>query len=121
MFHRVRTIKSINQSNFYSANISSKVRLSGATAKSVFNSKIGEAVQWHQRATGHAGVHGVKAKSKRCDFRCFLKAATEMAERTDSGRLFQREGIYNLFYATDFHRSMATTSLLAFKLIRVQT
>ena len=36
--------QSINQSNFYSANIPSKARLSGATAKSVFNSKIEETV-----------------------------------------------------------------------------
>ena len=34
--------QSINQSNFYNANISGKARLSGATAKSVFNSKIEE-------------------------------------------------------------------------------
>ena len=32
---------------------------------------------------------GGKAKSKKCVFRCFLKIATEMAERTDSRRLFQ--------------------------------
>ena len=30
----------INQSNFYSANIPGETRLSGATTKSVFNSKI---------------------------------------------------------------------------------
>ena len=30
----------INQSNFYSNNIPGEARLSGATAKSVFNSKI---------------------------------------------------------------------------------
>ena len=35
---------SINQSNFYSANIPGEARLSGATAKSVFNSKIEETV-----------------------------------------------------------------------------
>ena len=33
-----------------------------------------------------------KAKSKRCVFICFLEVATEMAEQTDSGRLFQRDG-----------------------------
>ena len=32
--------QSINQSNFYHANIPSKARLSGTAAKSVFNSKI---------------------------------------------------------------------------------
>ena len=36
--------QSINQSNFYSANIPDEARLSGATAKSVFNSKIEETV-----------------------------------------------------------------------------
>ena len=36
--------RSINQSNFYSANIPGEARLSGATAKSVFNSKIEETV-----------------------------------------------------------------------------
>ena len=35
---------------------------------------------------------GGEAKSKRCVFRYFLKVAIEMAERTDSGRLFQRDG-----------------------------
>ena len=34
----------INQSNFYSANIPGKARLSGATAESVFNCKIEETV-----------------------------------------------------------------------------
>ena len=34
---------------------------------------------------------GGKAKSKRCVFSYFLKVATELAERTDSGRLFQRD------------------------------
>ena len=53
---------SINQSNFYSANIPGEARLSGG-----------------------------KAKSKRCVLRCLLKVATEMAERTDSERLFQRD------------------------------
>ena len=35
---------------------------------------------------------GGKAKSKRCVFRYFLKVAPEMAEQTDSRRLFQRDG-----------------------------
>ena len=38
------------------------------------------------------GIYGGKAKSKRCVFRYFLKVATELAERTDSGRMFQRDG-----------------------------
>ena len=50
----------------------------------VFNGKIEETVT----STAHAGVYGGKAKSKRCVVKCFLKVATEMAERTDSGRLF---------------------------------
>ena len=83
---------SINQSNFYSANIPGEARLSGATAKSVFYSKIEETVPQHQQAMGHAGIYGGKAKSKRCVFRCFLMVATELAERTDSSRLFQRDG-----------------------------
>ena len=41
---------------------------------------------------GSDGIYGGKAKSNKCVFRYFLKAATELAERTDSGRLFQREG-----------------------------
>ena len=36
--------QSINQSNFYSANIPGEARLSGVTAESVFNSKIKETV-----------------------------------------------------------------------------
>ena len=40
----VSYLKSINQSNFYSANIPGEARLSGATAKAVFNSKIEETV-----------------------------------------------------------------------------
>ena len=35
-----RDLKSINQSNFYSTNIPGEARLSGATAKLVFNSQI---------------------------------------------------------------------------------
>ena len=41
---------------------------------------------------GNGGIYGGKAKSKRCVFRYLLKVATEMAERTESGRLFQRDG-----------------------------
>ena len=62
------------------------------TAESVFNSKIEETVPKHQQDIGHDGIYGGKAKSKRCVFKCFLKVATEVAERTDSGRLFQRDG-----------------------------
>ena len=45
--------QSINQSNFYSANIPGEARLSGATAKSVFNSKIDEASMLKCLALGH--------------------------------------------------------------------
>ena len=72
-----------------------------ARAESVFNSKIDETVPWHQRAVGCAGVYGGpwgvrvsmggQAKLKRCVFRSFLKVATDMADRTDSGRLLQRD------------------------------
>ena len=41
---------------------------------------------------GSDGIYGEEAKSKRCVFTYFLKVATELAERTDSGRLFQRDG-----------------------------
>ena len=46
VFHEAfcRSKNSINQSNFYSANIPGEAKLSGATAKSVFNSKIEETV-----------------------------------------------------------------------------
>ena len=39
---------------------------------------------------------GGKAKSKRYVLRHLLKVATEVAERTDSERLFQREGVHEL-------------------------
>ena len=41
---------------------------------------------------GSDGIYEGKAKSKKCVFRYFLKVANELAERTDSGRLFQRDG-----------------------------
>ena len=37
-----------------------------------------------------------KAKSKTYVLRRLLKVATEVAERTDSGRLFQREGAHEV-------------------------
>ena len=69
--------------------------LSGATAESVsvvFNSKINEAVPQHRGAIRSVGVYGEKPKSKICVLRHFLKVAIEVAQQTDSGRLFQREG-----------------------------
>ena len=86
----------INQSNFYSANISGVARLSGTTSKSVLNSKIDEAVPQRQQVIGHADVCEGKARSKRYVLRQFLKVETEMDERTDSGKLFQREGSLEL-------------------------
>ena len=84
--------QSINQSNFYIANIPGKAKLSGATVESVFNNKIDEAVPWHQRVNGCAGVYGGKVKSKKCVLRCFLKVGNEMAERTDSGHCYKEGG-----------------------------
>ena len=49
-----------------------------------------------QEAVGYTGVYGGKAKSKRYVLRRLLKVATEVVERTDSGRLFQREGAHEL-------------------------
>ena len=43
LYSRSWRAQSINQSNFYSANIPSEARLSGVTSKRVFNSKIDEA------------------------------------------------------------------------------
>ena len=87
---------SINQPNFYSANIPSVARLSGAASKSVLNSKIDEAVPQRQQVIGHACVCGGKAGSKRYVLRHFMKVETEVDERTDSGKLFQREGTQHL-------------------------
>ena len=64
--------------------------LSGATAKSVFNSNMDKAVSEQRWATGHAGVYGRKAKSKRHVLRHFLKIKVEVAEWTDSRRLFRK-------------------------------
>ena len=44
----------------------------------------------------NTGVYGGGTKSKRYVLRRLLKVATEVAERTDSGRLFQREGAQEL-------------------------
>ena len=84
--------QSINQSNFYSANIPGVARLNGVTSKSLINSKIDEATPQHQQVIGHAGVCEGKARSKRYVLRHLLKVETEVDERTDSGKLFQREG-----------------------------
>ena len=44
----------------------------------------------------HSDVYGRKTKLKRYGLRRLLKVATEVVERTDSGRLFQREGAHEL-------------------------
>ena len=90
-FCRGRPAMVTNQSHFYSTNIPGVVRLSGATSKSVLNSKIDEAVPERQQVIGHVGVYGGKARSKRYILIHFLKVATEVDERTDTGKLFQRE------------------------------
>ena len=96
----------IKQSNFYSANIPGIARLSGATSTSMLNSKIDEAVPHRQQVIGHAGVYGGKARSKRYVLRHFLKVATEVDERTDSGQLFQREGVQKLH---DLFKALVST------------
>ena len=45
---------------------------------------------------GSDGIYGGKEESKRCFFRYFLKVRTEIAEWTDSGRLFKRDGAQEL-------------------------
>ena len=88
--------QSINQSNFYSANIPGVARLSGARSKSVLNSKIDEAAPQRQQVIGHESVYGGKARLKRYVLRHFLKVETEVDKRTDTGQLFQREGAQEL-------------------------
>ena len=62
----------------------------------MFKYKVVEAIPQQQQAVGHTGVYGGKAKSKRYVLRRLLEMASEVAERTDSGRLFQREGAHEL-------------------------
>ena len=64
MLYSLLHIQSINLLNFYSANIPGIARLSSATAESVLNSKIDEAVYQHQWAIGGAVVYGEKVKSR---------------------------------------------------------
>ena len=58
--------------------------LPGSVAQQ-FNSKIDEAVSKHQQAIRHASVYGVKAKSKICVLRHFLKVGIELVEWTVGG------------------------------------
>ena len=62
----------------------------------MFKCEVVEVVPQHQQVVGHTGIYGGKAKLKRYVLRRLLKVATEVAERTDSGRLFQREGAHEL-------------------------
>ena len=62
----------------------------------MLNSKIDEAVPQRQQVIGHAGVYGGKARSKIYVLRNLLKVETEVNERTDSGKLFQKEGAQEL-------------------------
>ena len=62
----------------------------------MLNSKIDEAVPQRQQVIGHAGVYRGKARSKIYVLRHFLKVATEVDERTDNGKLLQREGVQEL-------------------------
>ena len=52
----------------------------------MFNSKN------HKAVRNINGAYGRNTKSKGCVLRHSLKEATEVAEWTDRGRLFQREG-----------------------------
>ena len=58
--------------------------------------KSDEAVPQRQQVIEHAGVYGGKARSKRYVLRHFLKVKIKVAERTDSGKLFRREGAQEL-------------------------
>ena len=62
----------------------------------MLNSKIDEAVPQCQQVIGHAGVYQGKAKSNIYVLRYFLKVAPEVDERTNRGRLGQREGAQEL-------------------------
>ena len=62
----------------------------------MFKNVVVEAIPKHQQTIEHTGVYGGKAKSKRHVLRRRLKVTTEVTERTDSGRLFQREGAQEL-------------------------
>ena len=80
----------INQSNFYSANIPGEARLSGA------NSWISTQQQnrWSSfaKSTGHRVWQRLWGKAiKEMYLEMFFEGTTEMAEWTDSGRLFQRD------------------------------
>ena len=56
----------------------------------VFNSKIDEALPYHEQAIKRVWRVRSSLRDESTDTH-FLKVATEMAERTERGRLFQRE------------------------------
>ena len=58
----------------------------------MFKYKVVEAIRKYQQAFGHTSVYREKAKWKRYVLRRLL----EVAERTVSGRLLQREGAQEL-------------------------
>ena len=63
---------SVNQSNFYTANIPSEATLGGVTGESVLNTK---SIKQFRNVDGPSGVvvsMGGKVKSKRSSLRCFL-------------------------------------------------
>ena len=84
--------QSINQSNFYSANIPGVARLSGATQWR--NSQISVQIQSHfgfsETLTGCYARRCLPGEGQ-VVLRRLLQVATELAELTDSERLFQRE------------------------------
>ena len=63
----------MNKSNFYSASIRGVARLGGATAESVFDSKLDKAVPYHQRTIGRAGVYGGKGQVEEIRFLKFTE------------------------------------------------
>ena len=87
--------QSINQSNLYIANIPSVARLSCAISKSVLNSKINEAVPQRQHDIEHSSVYEGSGQIWYV-LGIFLRVAFEVDERTDNGKVFQREGTKEL-------------------------
>ena len=70
------------QSNFYSANIPGEARLSGATAKSVFNSKIEETVPLHQQAMVSGSIYGERPNQRDVSSDYELCCGTLISRRT---------------------------------------
>ena len=86
--------QSINQWNFYHANFPAKP---GSVAQQLNRCSTAKSVKQFHNINGHSGVvqsrgGGEEVKSKRRVSRCFFKVATDMAQRIDSERFFQRDG-----------------------------